>query len=303
MAGCDVLVTGASGFVGRHVLERARVGGLVAYKARGDLRDADTAEAAIATVRPHAVIHLAAATRSMDPWLALTADVAMAGAVLSAVARHVPEAPVLITGSAAQYGLGAPRPLTEEDVTVPISAHGAVKCTLERAVLAQPLRGNMRVIFTRSFNHIGPGQPVDAPAGQWARQITEAEATGSGTIRTGNLDAVRDFLDVRDVADAYLALVRSGAAGVVNVCSGVPVSVRKVAEIFVRHSSVPTTIERDPAFVRDVDPPYIVGCPKRLHKLTGWRPQISLERSACDLLAACRDEHEAFGETAPAGAS
>jgi GDP-4-dehydro-6-deoxy-D-mannose reductase len=303
MAGCDVLVTGASGFVGRHVLDRARVAGLVAYTARGDLRDRNTVEAEIATVRPDAVIHLAAATRSMDPWLALTADVAMAGAVLSAVARHVPEAPVLITGSAAQYGLGAPRPLTEEDVTVPLSAHGAVKCTLERAVLARPLRHNVRVIFTRSFNHIGPGQPADAPAGQWARQITEGEAAESGTLRTGNLDAVRDFLDVRDVADAYLALIRSGAAGVVNVCSGVPVSLRQVADTLVRHSSVPTTIQRDAAHVRKVDPPYVVGCPQRLHELTGWRPQISLERSACDLLEMCRDEHRALGAKAPSGAA
>lgn len=303
MAGCDVLVTGGSGFVGHHVLERARVAGLVAYTARGDLRDSDTAEAEIVTVRPHAVIHLAAAPRSIDPWLALTADVAMAGAVLSAVARHVPEAPVLITGSAAQYGLGAPRPLTEEDVTMPLSAHGAIKCALEFAVLAQPLRRNMRVIFTRSFNHIGPGQPADAPAGHWARQITECEAAESGTLRTGNLEAVRDFLDVRDVADAYLALVHSGAAGVVNVCSGVPVSLGQVADILVRHSSVPTTIERDAAYVREVDPPYVVGCPQRLHELTGWRPQISLERSVCDLLTMCRDDDRAVGAKAPSGAA
>ena len=303
MAGSDVLVTGASGFVGRHVLDRARAAGLVAYTARGDLRDPNVAEAEIAIARPRAVIHLAAATRSMQPWLALKADVAMAGAVLCAVARQVPEAPVLITGSAAQYGLGASRPLAEEDVTVPISAHGGVKCTLERAVLAQPLRRNVRVIFTRSFNHIGPGQPADAPAGHWARQIIEAEATDGGSIRTGNLNAVRDFLDVRDVADAYLALVQSGAAGVVNVCSGVPVSLRQVAEIFVRHSSVPATIERDRALIRGVDPPYIVGNPQRLHELTGWRPQISLERSVSDLLAACRYEHGPRGATAATGVS
>jgi GDP-4-dehydro-6-deoxy-D-mannose reductase len=227
----------------------------------------------------------------------------MAGAVLGAVARNTPEAPVLMTGSAAQYGVGARRPLVEEDPTLPLSAYGALKCALERAVLARPLQHDVRVIFTRSFNHIGPGQDIDAPAGQWAKQVSEAQAADGGTIRTGDLNAVRDFLDVRDVADAYLALIRSRASGVVNVCSGVPASLSRVAEIFVRHSSVPVTIERDAALVRDVDPPYIVGNPERLHEFTGWSPQISLERSVTDLLASCRHEHGPSGAIVPTGAS
>jgi len=290
MSGCDLLVTGAQGFVGPHLLQRARDAGLDARATSGDLRDASVADAEVAAMRPRAVVHLAASSRGGEPWAALAADMAMATSMLRAVARHVPDAPLFVAGSAAQYGNGAARPLVEEDPTVPLSAYGSLKCVLERALLATPLQLGVRVIFTRSFNHIGPGQGADAPAGQWARQIASAEVAGGGTIRTGELGAVRDFLDVRDVCDAYLALVRSPARGVVNVCSGVPVSVGKVVEALVGHSSVAVTVRRDPALVRDADPPYVVGSPARLHALTGWTPQISLERSVADLLEACRSE-------------
>lgn len=272
MPGCDILVTGARGFVGRHVLERARAAGLDARATNGDLCESAVVDAELAAARPRAVVHLAAAPR-------------------------------LVAGSAAQYGMGARRPLAECDATDPISAYGALKSAIERAVLSTPLREDVRVIFTRSFNHIGPGQGADAPAGQWARQVVDAEAAGGGTVRTGDLSAVRDFLDVRDVADAYIALVRSSADGVVNVCSGVGVPVARVAEALVRHSSVAVALQVDPSLVRAVDPPYVVGDPALLRELTGWSPRVSLERSAEDLLAACRHDRAKTAAAVPAVAS
>jgi GDP-4-dehydro-6-deoxy-D-mannose reductase len=280
----DVLVTGARGFVGRNVLARALEAGLDARTAEGDLRDPAAADEAIAAARPAAVIHLAATRRGGDPWHALGDDLAMAAAILAAVGHHVPGTAVLVAGSAAQYGMGASRPLTEDDPTVPVTAYGAVKCVLERAVTAAPLQHSARVVFVRSFNHIGPGQGADAPAAQWARQAIEAEAAGGGTIRTGNLDVVRDFLDVRDVADAYLALVRSPAQGIVNVCSGIGVRLRDVAALVAGAATVDVRVEQDPALARSVDPPHVVGDPSRLRELTGWTPQISLEQSVTDLI-------------------
>jgi GDP-4-dehydro-6-deoxy-D-mannose reductase len=282
----DVLVTGARGFVGRNVLARALDAGLDARAAEGDLRDAAGIDDQIAATRPAAVIHLAATRRGGDPWRALGDDLAMAAAILAAVARHVPGAAVLVAGSAAQYGMGAPRPLVEDDPTVPVTAYGAVKCVLERAVTAAPLQGAARVVFVRSFNHIGPGQGTDAPAAQWARQASEAAAAGGGTIRTGNLDVVRDFLDVRDVADAYLALARSPAQGVVNVCSGVGVPLRDVLALIARGAAVDVRVEQDPALARNLDPPYVVGDPARLRELTGWTPRIGLEQSVAELMGA-----------------
>jgi GDP-4-dehydro-6-deoxy-D-mannose reductase len=290
MTGCDLLVTGARGFVGRHVMARAREAGLEARAADGDLRRVGVAEENVIATRPRAVIHLAAAPRDHDPWVALADDVSMAAAVLRAVSKHAPGAPMLVAGSAAQYGMGARRRLTEQDPTSPVTAYGANKCVLERTVTAEPLRGGVRVIFTRSFNHVGPGQGSDAPVAQWVRQTVEAEVDGGRAIRTGDLGVVRDFLDVRDIADAYLSLVHSPAEGVVNVCSGVPIALATVVETVIRRSARPLAVEPDTALARRVDPPYVVGDPGRLHELTGWRPRISLDESVEDLVDGCRRE-------------
>ena len=114
-------------------------------------------------------------------------------------------------------------PLRESDPLAPLSRlrRGEMRARA-RLHASAALNGGVRVIWARAFNHVGPGQGPDAPVAQWARQVAEAELAGGGTLRTGALDVVRDFLDVRDVADAYLALVRSPAEGAVNVCSGEP---------------------------------------------------------------------------------
>jgi GDP-4-dehydro-6-deoxy-D-mannose reductase len=160
---------------------------------------------------------------------------------------------------------------------------------LERACISSPLVGRVRTIFTRSFNHVGPGQGADAPIAAWARQLAEAEAAGGGVVKTGRLDVRRDFLDVRDVADAYLDLVLSEGDGVVNVCSGTAVLLEDVAELLLRLVAVSVSLERDPALHRAIDPPVIEGDPTRLERLTGFRPRIPLEQSLADVL----EEHRA----------
>jgi GDP-4-dehydro-6-deoxy-D-mannose reductase len=283
----DILVTGSSGFVGRWVARHARAAGRFAGECDWDLTDAELTAERIAADRPSAVIHLAAAARGGDPWAALAGDARMAGALVGALAAHAPDAVLLVPGSAAQYGAGAPRPLAEGDPTEPISPYGAAKCALERALMS-PLRRGVRVIWTRSFNHIGPGQGRDAPAGQWARQIAAAERAGGGTLRTGPLHVTRDFLDVRDVADAYLALVCSDAEGVVNVCSGVETELSEVVDLFVRQARVPVSLRRDPALERRDDPPHVVGDPGLLRARTGWSPRVALADSVADQLDEAR---------------
>src|SRR4051794_14523536 len=205
MAGCDLLLTGAGGFVGRHLGERARGRGLAVHAAEGELGDAARVDALVARLRPAAAVHLASArTRAAGgAWAWLAGDVALTGALLGAFARHAPGSSVLIPGSAAQYGMGANRPLREDDPLPPGSAYGAIKCVLETAATAAALCGEVRVIWARSFNHVGPGQRPDAPLAAWASRLAAAERAGGGVLRTGRLDVVRDFLDVRDVADAY----------------------------------------------------------------------------------------------------
>jgi GDP-4-dehydro-6-deoxy-D-mannose reductase len=282
-----IVVTGAGGFVGGHVVACARERGIEAIPVRGDLRDPATAERAIADARPGAVIHLAAPPRTGggSRWGLLAGELQMAGNVIEAVAAHAPGAPVLIPGSAGQYGLGAPEPLRETAPTEPVSAYGAIKCAVELACTSEPLRQGVRVVWTRSFNHIGPGQGLDAPVPAWARQLATIERAGSGTLRTGALDVTRDFLDVRDVARAYLDLVASDAEGIVNVGSGRAVTLSRVVELLVAGTRANVTVERDPALERAVDPPVVVADVGRLRELTGWEPRVPLERSVDDVLA------------------
>jgi GDP-4-dehydro-6-deoxy-D-mannose reductase len=288
VSGHDLLVTGTSGFVGRWVVERAGLAGLSVRAAEGDLRDPAVAERVVRDAAPSAVIHAAAAAGRRDEygmWRCLADDIAMAGSLLRAVADHAPGAAVLMPGSAAQYGLGMDRPLREDDPTTPVSGYGAVKCVLEQAVLAKPLRAGVRVIWARSFNHVGPRQGLDAPLPQWARQIAAAERAHHGTLRAGRLDVVRDFLDVRDVSDAYIALVRApDASGPVNVCSGEPTPLRTVVEMLLAEAKTEIVLVHDPALERRQDPPEVVGDPSRLRALTGWSPALSLADSIRDLL-------------------
>jgi GDP-4-dehydro-6-deoxy-D-mannose reductase len=287
-------VTGAGGFVGRHVSARALAAGWDVQVLDGDLCAEGTADRAVAAARPAAVIHLAAPSGNANPWKALNAEMVMLGGLLRAVRDRAPDATVLAVGSAAQYGAGLNRPLSEEDPAEPLSAYGARKSILERAFTSSPLTDGVRTIWCRSFNHIGPGQGSDAPVGSWSRQVVAADLAGGGTIRTGRLTVVRDFLDVRDIADAYLALVAApDAEGVVNVCSGRPVTLSRVLELVRNEASSPVAVEHDPSLERAVDPPYVVGSPLRLKRLTGWEPRIALEQSVQDAVAALRTREDA----------
>jgi GDP-4-dehydro-6-deoxy-D-mannose reductase len=286
----DILLTGATGFVGGQVLARAAVRRLEVARVEGDLRDPQVARSAVATARPRAVIHLASTLRRTDqPRVALADDLLMTGNMIAAIRDLVPGAIALVPGSAAQYGGGESRRLRESDPTRALTPYGEAKCVLERACMSSPLVGQVRMIFTRSFNHVGPGQRGDAPIAAWARQLAEAEAAGGGVVKTGRLDVRRDFLDVRDVADAYLDLVLSDGDGIVNVCSGDAVLLADVSELLLRLVAVPVSLERDPALQRAIDPPVVVGDPTRLEHLTGFRPRIPLEQSLADVL----EEHRA----------
>jgi GDP-4-dehydro-6-deoxy-D-mannose reductase len=281
----QVLLTGATGFVGRHVVARAAARGLETAPVEGDLRDPEVARNAVAAARPRAVIHLASARhRTNQPWIALTDDLLMTGNMMAAVRDFVPGGVMLVPGSAAQYGDVGSRRLREDDPTRALTPYGEAKCVLERAFTSTPLVGQVRTIFTRSFNHVGPGQGADAPIAAWARQLAEAEAAGGGAVKTGRLDVRRDFLDVRDVADAYLDLVLSEGEGIVNVCSGTAILLADVAEMLLRLVGVPISLERDPVLHRPIDPPVVVGDPTRLERLTRFRPRIPLEQSLADVL-------------------
>lgn len=300
MADGPILLTGATGFVGAHVMRRCLEQGLPVVASTGDLRDPQVAREVVGDVRPGSVLHLAARPRAggLAVWELLADEVRMAGNLLRALDELAPGARVLIPGSAGQYGLAAPEPVNESAPTTPVSAYGAVKCALEAACLNPALRGRSAVVWARSFNFLGPGQGLDAPVPSWARQIAEGEATGGVLLRTGDLSVVRDFLDVRDVADAFLALVASDVEGVVNVGSGTGVTLQDVADLLAAHAMVDVTIESDAALRRPLDPPVVVADIGRLHEATTWRPRFTLQESVAEVLAEWRKTVAAQAEKA-----
>lgn len=274
-----VLVTGARGFIGGHVVARAEARGLEVVLPEGDLRDAAVARSAVGSgPNPDAIVHLAAPPRSgVAPWEALRSELEMAGNVLAAAAGR----PVLFAGSAAQYGMGGPRPLAEDAPTHPLTPYAGLKCVVERAVTAPPLAGPGRVIWTRTFNIAGPGQSPEAPVASWAEQL----ARGERVLRTGHLDVMRDFLDVRDVADAFLDLLAGDFGGVVNVGSGRPTSLRSVVEELVNEAGGDARVTVDPALLREQDPPHIVADTARLHAAIAFEPRRALTETLRDVVA------------------
>jgi GDP-4-dehydro-6-deoxy-D-mannose reductase len=196
---------------------------------------------------------------------------------------------VLVTGSATVYA-ASPSALTEHSPLRPDSPYGTSKLAQELLALRAAAEDGLDVVVARAFNHTGPRQMPAYMAPSVARQIASIEAgLSEPVIRVGNLDAERDLTDVRDVVAAYVAVMDAGISGeVYNVASGVSRAVRDVVETLVDLSCVPVRVEVDPARVRPVDNPRLVGDSSKLQQLTGWSPAIPFEQMLLDLLNSWR---------------
>jgi GDP-4-dehydro-6-deoxy-D-mannose reductase len=307
-----VLVTGVGGFVGGHVVEflsaaapQAQVFGIIrrgvsdSFPSRGvtvlkaDLEDAAATDAAIEEARPDRVIHLAGQSsvhRSWeDPGATLRANVHGLLNVLEALRRRSLAPRMLVVGSAEEYGaVQAERlPVIERTGLQPASPYAVSK--VAQAYLARQyfLSHGIPVICTRTFHHTGPGRGEVFAESSFARQIAEIEAARRPpVISVGNLDAVRDFTDVRDVVRAYWLLLDKGRAGeTYNVCSGRGIAIGDVLQELLDLSRATVEVQRDPARMRPSDIPAIIGNPKKLRDATGWTADIPLRRTLGDLLA------------------
>ena len=143
------------------------------------------------------------------------------------------------------------------------------------------------MIITRSFNHIGPGQKDIFVISSFAKQIAEIKKSGqkNGVLSTGNLQNVRDFLDVRDVVRAYYLLLTQGKKGIIyNVCSGKGHTLQEMLEKLAAIAGIGITTELNPAFARPSDNRFVIGSNKRIYDDLGWSPKIPLEQSLKDIL-------------------
>ncbi|HET9544507.1 MAG TPA: GDP-mannose 4,6-dehydratase [Gaiellaceae bacterium] len=285
-----VLVTGAGGFVGRHLL--AELGGR-AVAGRADVTDGDALAAELREVAPAAVCHLAAATSVAESWRrgAETWRVNVLGtvALLDAVRAEAPEARTLVVSTGEVYGPTPDGPAGEDTPVAPLSPYAASKAAAELAATRAARAEKLDVVVARPFQHAGPGQDERFAIGSWTARIARLERAGGGDLEVGDLTVRRDLTDVRDVTRAYrLLLDPATPAGTYNVCSGRTVELATVLDTLVRLAREPVEVRDNPALRRPVDVPVLAGDPARLEAATGWRAEIPLEQTLADALDEAR---------------
>jgi GDP-4-dehydro-6-deoxy-D-mannose reductase len=300
VAGGPLLILGSSGFVGRHLASAAEDAGVeIVRAARGgegevefDLRDPRSVERAVETVTPGAVINLAGFSsvgRSWgNPGAAFEANLVGAVNVLEAVARRAPAAHVVCISSGEVYGEvpEAELPAREGHPLRPLSPYAASKAALELACAQYERAHGLRIAVIRAFNQLGPGQSEGFAASSFAREIAAAERSGAPavTLATGNTEVARDFIDVRDVAHAYMLVLERELVGTFNACSEKAMKISELIDALSDEARVEVAHEVDQAKLRRAEPALVFGSAERLREASGWRPEIPIERSLAELL-------------------
>ena len=303
-------MTGATGFVGRYMraalAERwptAIVSSLGAKDEAGDgvtaidLLDRDGVHAAVAAAQPDLVIHLAAQASVAKSISAdgQTWDVNVTGSVnlATATAAHAPEATVLFVSSSEVYGASYMAGMASEATPLaPLSAYGKSKAAAER-LLAEILPPRARLIVARPCNHTGVGQRTAFVLPLFAEQIALMEAGRKPPrLEVGNIDVAREFLDVRDVVDAYIALIdtapRLPGRFTCNIASGDARPLRERVEFMREQAKVRFEIVVDPGRLRPFDLPVVACDASLLRAVTGWAPRRDMRTTLVELLEAAR---------------
>jgi GDP-4-dehydro-6-deoxy-D-mannose reductase len=296
-------VTGVSGFAGRQLAAQlvaagwrvegtvqtrtSGIAGVVEHRVRID--DSAALAGLLAPLAPDVVFHLAAIVDTVTtPDVGELHRVNTLGtrAVTDAMRAVAPDARLLFTSSSFAYGRtpADAQPVRESQPLEPLTPYGVSKAESEAIVAAFRAEAGADTVVTRAFQHSGPGHTGAYALADWARQLAAIERAGRrGTIATGNLDVARDYLDVRDVAAAYVAVAQRGRPGeTYNVCSGDPVTMRELLLGLIEAFDLDVQIQTDPSRVRPTDQPVFVGDPSRLVADTGWAPRYS----RADMLAA-----------------
>ena len=302
-----VLVTGAGGFVGSHLVPALIADGHqvvgTALHDRGDLRYLDVryperVDQLVEEIEPELVFHLAGQSSVSLSWRepSITYEVNALGThyLLESINRHAPRAKVHIAASSDEYGKVDPSecPIDESAPLRPVSPYAVSRVTGEWIGRMFHESFGLHVVVTRAFMHVGPGQPPSFATADWARQIALADAgRQEPVVRVGNLEIEREFGDVRDVVRAYRLVLEHGAPGdAYNVATGEPHRLQEVLDILRRLATVDIRVEVDPAKLRPVDFPVLYGDSGKLERLTGWKPEFRLEDTLSDVLEYWRSE-------------
>lgn len=304
-----VLVTGASGFVGHHLIDLLLTNNVeIICTSREEYRGVykqpfikwfsvnitNRVEVfhLFSLVRPDVVFHLAGQSNVRSSWVdsvaTFEANLIGTNHILDAVREYSPDCKIITIGSSEEYGHQdqASVPLSEELKPNPLNPYGLSKHAV--SLLAQQYHKSygLNVIHVRPFNHIGPGQAPGFVTSDFTKQICEIErGLKKNIIKVGNLNAERDFTDVRDIVRAYWELADRGIVGeVYNVCSGKSIRIADILQLLIEKSSVNIHVEIDEALYRPIDIPCYLGDCSKLFNHTGWKPEIPLTKTINDIL-------------------
>jgi len=292
-------VTGSGGFVGQWLCRHLDACGddVIEASETFDVTDPEGVRKVIIAAQPEVLIHLAARSHVGESWKnpVATFETNATGTlhVLDAALACDQPPTVLLISSAEVYGNVQEHqlPLKEAEPLAPVTPYASSKVAAEFLGLQAFLGTKLPVIRTRSFNHVGPGQAPNFVISALAQRIVNAERSGDSELRVGNLEARRDFTDVRDVVRAYRLLVEHGRAGeVYNVCSGRDRSVSYVAGRLLALSGAKLELVVDADLVRPVELPVLRGDNLAIRQVTGWSPEIDLDQTLSDVLRYWREQ-------------
>ena len=309
-----IIVTGAAGFVAPYFIRAIREANpnveifACARRQTGtstaeieyalDITDEAAVSELIAQIKPTHVMHLAGISAppdaSADPKAAWTANVFGTMNFAHAILQRAPQCVMMSAGSGEVYGSSANQvlPLDEDVLLRPANEYAVTKAAADLAIGSLTSSG-LRSIRFRPFNHVGPGQTEKYALSSFAAQIARIELNlQPSVIRVGNLNAERDFLDVRDVADAYVkATMRSDqipTGSIFNVASGIPRRVADLLNRLIEMSSVNVSVEQDPNRIRPIEVPRIYGDASKARAMLDWSPRHDINETLSDLLSSWR---------------
>ncbi|HEY7577714.1 MAG TPA: GDP-mannose 4,6-dehydratase [Acetobacteraceae bacterium] len=290
-----ILITGASGFVGRHLTARlaAACHEATVFTPSFDVRDRELVAATVRHIAPDVCIHLAAVSTvrgaEQDEDQAWRINLHGTLDMARAIRRHAPECLMLFVSSADAYGdsFRAGTPLTETAALAPMSTYAATKAAADLALGSMAEQG-LRCVRLRPFNHTGPGQSEQFVVAAFARQVARiAAGLQPPVLEVGNIDARRDFLDVRDVCAAYLACVDKATTlppgAILNLASGKARRVGDILSDLQALAGITAEVRVDPARKRKRDVPFACGDATLAREGLGWTPAITWERTLRDV--------------------
>ena len=312
-----ILITGVTGFAGSHLADFAlargdvEVFGTARWRSPNqniehiadkitvidaDLRDASSIESLVADIKPAWIFHLAAQSYVVSSWKlpseTITTNIVGTVNIFEAVRRAKYSPRILVACSSEEYGYVEPDevPITEDNPLRPLSPYGVSKVGQDLLSYQYFKSYGLEVVRTRAFNHTGPRRGRVFVCSNFAIQIVEAQKGLRPHVNVGNLDAVRDFTDVRDTVRAYwLALEVAEAGDVYNICSGKGYSIRDVLEKLIAASGADVEVVVESDRLRPSDVPLLVGDNAKFVKQTGWHPQIPFDQTLSDVLAYWRE--------------